>query len=352
MVLLGPLHIACSGLRVANSGKHESASSLVIYLGVQVTAFHEFESRGEFGELGLQLLRTLMNQELSRFSALTQHETEDLWDYVQKFFKDRGKKLTAALKVNASDESSFGKYIRSSINNWLIDQIRKTDLGAMRRQIEELLETNSCFHRVPEGEAGAGRWQIDGSSSGPWGGDPSQLDAVAASISIHAVRSKGSQRRPPLGSRKELVALIEAILVRAGGSLETAQIVDVFTRRFPGALRPIQVSLDTQWTEGTAAIDRADTNSFGDPERTAIEAEENFDLEHCALRVFGQLQPQERQIALVLGNVTAVQSLLGCGRSTAYLQNAKVAELIKELAGNNQDPYAVLLALQDLCHDI
>lgn len=339
-------------MRVANLNTPPEASSLVLDLGVHMSAFNEFDSRGEFGELGLQLLDTLMSQELSRFPALSRNSTDELSDYVQDFFKDRGKKLTAALKVQASDDVSFGKFIRRSINNWLIDQVRKTDLGALRRQVQDLLEKDSRFQQVSEGEPGAGRWQMAGSTDGPWGGNPAELDATAASVSVRAVRSKRTQRRPPLGNRADLLALMEAILVQAGGSLETAQIVDVFTRRFPGALQPIQVSLDTPLAGNSTTTIIADPHRTADPERSAIEAEESFDLKLCALTVHGQLEPLERKIALVLGNVTAVQALLGCGRSTAYLQIARVAELIKELAGHNYDPYAVLLAVQDLCNDI
>lgn len=319
---------------------------------MQVSAFHELKETGEFGVLGLRLLGTLMTQELSRFPTLSRASADEPDDYVQEFFVDRGMGLTLALMLQASDDDSFARFTRRSIRNWLIDQVRKTALGSLYRQVESLLGADSCFQQVPNDQPGAGGWRMVGSTGGPWGGDPAALDAVAASVKVRAVRGKGTERRAPLGERLDLGSLVEAILTCAGGSLETAQIVGVFARRFPAVLDPLQVSLDDLGIGGAWISDVADRSGYRDPERRAIAAEDDFELQLCALTVFEQLSHEERQIVIAGGDIDLVRTLLGCGRSVAYTRRKKVLKLIEELAGPEEDLPAVFEAVQELCKAI
>ncbi len=316
-----------------------------------MTAFEEFKRSKSFGELGWSLLYRLVTEELAKIPALSRNSSDEVSDYVLGFLTEKGVNLSIALMAEASDEVIFGKIIRRSIKNWLIDKVRQTESGAFRRQIEGLLR-NSLFEQVPSGSPGAGRWRLVGSTGAPFGDDPELLYSAARSVSVRAVRWKGTQRRAPLGTSTELSNLLVEIFRSAKGSLEISQILDVFIQRFPAALHAGTVSLETLAEEGVEVVSIEDINSSGDPERSAIETEELDDLELCALTVYETLSSLERRMVPILGKVEAVESLLGCRSSKAYLEINKLGVKIKELAGGVDDYLELFHALEDLCQRI
>ena len=313
-----------------------------------MSLYDEVAQAGEFGPRSYVLLLKLMSEELRRFPALGGDRLREVDDFVHQFFVDRGNGLTAGVLVEAFDDDSFGKYVRRSVRNWLIDQVRQTDVGALRRQVEDLMANHPGVEMVPSGVPGAGRWRVRGSAVGPWAGDPSELDEVAAGVAVRAVRSRGTERRPPLGSRSELEALATVILERAAGSLETAQLVDVFTRRFPGALDPITTSLDDV-RERSGVLEIADVSERSDPEAEVLAEEAQSAASRAAGIIYDQLDGWERLIVPLLTDVGSVQTILKCGRSVAYLRIKRVQQRISELSDPAVDAHALFDELVKRC---
>src|SRR6266545_3275777 len=130
MSLLGPPAVRCH--RIARWSRGVWA----------ITAYEELVELGHLDAAGLQLLFELARQEAHRFPSLAPPEgwtADALWDLAHDFFVDRGARVTTMLLAQASDEASMGRLLRRSLCNYLIDQVRKTDLGALRRRLEELL---------------------------------------------------------------------------------------------------------------------------------------------------------------------------------------------------------------------
>lgn len=313
-----------------------------------MTAFEEFQRVRDFGELGWELLNKLVSEELAKVPALARHSSDEVSDYVIGFLTEKRAKLLVTLIAEAGDESTFGKIIRRSIKNWLIDKVRQTESGAFRRQVEGLLRS-SLFDQVPSGSPGAGRWRLAGSTCAPFGGDPELLYSAARSVSVRAIQWKGTQRRSPLGSSKELANLLVAIFQAANGSLEISQIVDVFTHRFPAASYSMSVSLEALSADGMEVFSTEDTNSSGDPEGSAIDAEEMEDLSISARTVYEMLSCLERRMLPILANVEAVKLLLGCRKSKAYLEIQRLAAKIKEYAGGTGNYLELFYVLEEMC---
>jgi hypothetical protein len=306
-----------------------------------ISALLELRERGCFGEECLALVLKLLREELRQFPALSNQEFEDV---THDFLVDRIKPLTAALLAQATSDASLGKLLRTSIKNWLIDRARATGTGPLRRTIEKVLSTTSLFERVAADKEGAGRWRLANSDSEPWGGNVDDLIATAWSVQdVRVPKWASDTRRPPIADRASLVEIIRAVLERAGGSLETADLVIVFANRFAAALDPLVVSIDDD--ENT--IDVAATASA--PEETLLADAVALDVATAAAEIAGRLTQAERAIVPLLGDSSSIQQRLGKGRSQSAAIAAKLKSKVRELAGTGADAEEVVREVVALC---
>lgn len=277
-------------------------------------------------------------------------------DMVQEFMADRIKPLTAMLLAQATDDDSFGRLVRRSVLNWMIDQARKTGVGALRRTIETLLAQSPEFEKVPPGHEGAGRWRIADSGSAPWGGDLGRLIVVAWAVpNVRVPKSSGRSRRPPVADRASLVAIALAVLSDAGGSLEIGQFVYVFSKRFAAALDPVVVSLedlgfhDDDLDEDDVGID-IPSESDG-PEELVIAESVAEDVATAAKEIVERLSDSERALLPVLDDAAAVRARLGLGKSQSALITRALKCKIRDLAGTGDERHDIVREVIASCGD-
>lgn len=305
-----------------------------------ISAFEELRGQGCFGQAGVALARALVKEELGKFPVLAKQALDDV---VQDFFVERIDPVTAMLVALATSEASVGKLLRRSIRNWLIDKARATGTGPLRRSIEKVL-TEDVFEQVPAGEPGAGRWRNAGTSGPPFAGDLDLL--VQAAWGVPNVRTPNwasGSRRPPVADRRSMVAVAQAVLDAAGGSLETAQLVFVFSRRFAAALDPIEVPLG----------DLTASDNVASPELTAedlvIAADAELDAACAAAEIVGRLSDHEKVVVPLLDDVHTVRQRLGLGRSQAYQLMARTRAKVCDLAGTGPESEQIVLEVIRLC---
>ena len=139
--------------------------------GSGMSPYAELHNDGQFGVAGYNLLFVLVRQELRRFPGLQAATRDDdvAWDFVGDFLVERGPGVTTMLLTRATDDDSFSALLRTSVRHWLIDEVRKTDRGALRRRLERLVTEDKRFEVVPDGQAGAGRWRLAGTADPPAG---------------------------------------------------------------------------------------------------------------------------------------------------------------------------------------
>ncbi|GLY71087.1 hypothetical protein Atai01_77060 [Amycolatopsis taiwanensis] len=268
----------------------------------------------------------------------------DLEDLVGKFLTERLEKVTANFLALASDDASMGRLLRKSIRYWLVDQARQTAVGAVRRAVEKVLADEQDFERVPSGEPGTGRWRLAGTAVGPWSGVIDDLVVAARVVpNVKIPKWSSTTRRPPMANRASIAAVIRAVLTAAEGSLEIAQLIEVFVARFPVVLDP-------------ATVPRLDATEFDAPDRAAltpeeqvIAVEEEINAAASAVSVVAMLSPQEREIVRHFGDIPAIQALLNCGRTQAYHQVKRLREKLAQLVGDSDDVRAVGLEVIRLC---
>ncbi|MFD2415412.1 hypothetical protein [Amycolatopsis pigmentata] len=293
------------------------------------------------------MINKLAREEVARFPALTPEggwQPADLEDMVGKFLAERLEKVTPNLLALASDDASVGRLLRKSIRHWLIDQARQTAVGAVRRTVEKVLADEKGVEQVPSGELGAGRWRLASTAGMPWSGALADLVVAARTVSnVNIPKWSSVARRPPMADRASIAAVIHAVLTAAGGSLEVAQMVEVFVARFPAVLDPATVPLP-----GAVEFDARD-GTTQTPEEQVIAVEEEIDAATTAISVVAMLSPQEREIVRRFGDIPAIQTLLNCGRTQAYHHAKRLREKLTQLVGDSDDVRATGLEVIRLC---
>jgi hypothetical protein len=149
-------------------------------MGRGMTPYAELYANGQFGEAGYNLLFELTRQELRLFPDLRPATADHyaVWDFVGDFLVDRGSGVIAMLLATASDDEGVTRLLRTSLRHWLVDQVRKTARGALRRRLTRLISEDEPFEVVPDGRPGAGRWRLAGTARLPAG--PPLVDLRAA----------------------------------------------------------------------------------------------------------------------------------------------------------------------------
>jgi len=317
-------------------------------MGPGMSPYAELHADGQFGEAGYNLLFVLARQELRRFPVLQVATADDdaVWDVVGDFLVERGHGVTTMLLANASDDDSLGALLRTSLRHWLIDEVRKTDRGALRRRLERLISEDERFEVVPGGQAGAGRWRLAGTAGPPAG--PPLADLCAAAWSVRDVRIppwSSEERRAPAADAESLGRIMLAVLTEAAGSLEPATVVAVFADRLPHALDPAEEPLDDNEAAGLVAGGEA-----GDPAEALIRQEADRNAVQLARDVFAHMSAEERRLLPHLdGAIGDQMKAAGRGRSQTYLRVAALRERLRALLGEEQDRVLVLGELRRLC---
>jgi len=249
------------------------------------------------------------------------------------------------LAVQASDDVSAGRLLRRSIRHWLIDRVRKTGEGALRRRLEQVLAADDAFERVPAGEEGAGRWRLAGTEVAPWSGRLADLvEAARAVPRVRIPQWSSSTRRSPVADKASIVAVARAAFQAAGGSLEIAQITAVFATRFPVVLDPVIVPIPADPDAVARDVDPT-------PEELQVAADEELDSGVAAAEIVGMLSPAERRLLPHLDDQPTIQKILGCGRSQAFYHAGRLKAKLVQLLGETEDMRAVAREVIRLCRE-
>ena len=314
-----------------------------------MTPYAELRADGQFGEAGYNLLFVLARQELRQFPALRPAPADDdaVWDVVGDFLINRGPRVAAMLLATASDDDSFSALLRTSLRHWLIDEVRKTDRGALRRRLERLISEDERFEIVPGGQAGPGRWRLAGTSGPPAG--PPLADLYAAAWRVRDVRVppwSSEERRGPAADSGSLGRIMLAVLTEGGGSLEPGTVVAVFADRLPNALDPAEAPLTDEDIAGPAAAEE-DT---GDPAEAVVGQELATNAVRVARDFHARMSTEERRLLPHLeGTISEQMKVTGRGRSQTYVRVAALQQRLHALLGKEQDRTLVVSELLMLC---
>jgi hypothetical protein len=293
------------------------------------------------------LIYKLIREEVRRLPVLSPAagwQEADLEDLLGDFLADRIEPVTANLLAQAKNDDSVGKLLRTSIRYWLIDRSRKTAVVSVGRSLEKVLAESGAFETVPPGTEGAGRWRLADTTVQPWSGPVTPLVEAAYSVTnIKIPKWNSETRRAPVADRASIEAVIHAVLTAATGSMDVAQLVEVFTARFPVVLDPVVVPLPVD-ARSEIAVDAQSS-----PEEIVLACVDDAEAASTAEGIVGMLSPQERRMVPHLDSPGEIQTLLGCGRSQAYHHAARLTEKLRQLVGDGDDVRSVGSEVIRLC---
>lgn len=260
-------------------------------------------------------------------------DDESRLDLFHEFVSERLRELTDALIAVGPDEVAMLKLTSRIMKHWLIGRARKTDTGAIRLRLEELLSGDSTFLRLP---GHTHRWVLADMAEAEVGhGDEDSLLAAARTVpNVKPVRWRDESRRAPMASGKDLTRVLAAVLGCAGpGGVETGVLTHIFQRRFA-----VTVSSDVPLDDEDSLADRLAAPVMTNPAGESVAAGR-------AAEVYAQLSDRERRILLHLDDRRRVELILNVGRSVAYTHIARVRATLAALAGEDLDVEAVVAEL-------
>ncbi|MEU1306560.1 hypothetical protein [Streptomyces shenzhenensis] len=293
------------------------------------------------------MIYKLIREEVRRLPVLSPAagwQKADLEDLLGDFLADRIEPLTASLLVQARNDDSVGKLLRKSIRHWLIDRSRKTAVVSLGRSLEKVLVDSGAFEIVPAGTEGAGRWRLAGTAVQPWSGPHTRLVEAAYTVpNIRVPKWNSDTRRAPVADKASIEAVIHVVLTAAAGSMEVAQLVEVFTARFPVVLDPVVVTLPAD-AGSEIAVDAQPS-----PEEIVLACADDAEAASAAEGIVSMLSPKERHMVPYLDSPGEIQALVGCGRSQAYQRVARLREKLRQLVGEGDDVLSVGAEVIRLC---
>ncbi|WP_404650468.1 hypothetical protein [Rhodococcus sp. 27YEA6] len=139
-----------------------------------------------------------------------------------------------------------------------------------------------------------------------------------------------------------MTAIARAVLATAEGSLEIAQLVNVFARRFAAALDPVEMSLGKMESSEVPSCETT-------PEDLVVAVDSEIDAASAAAEIFTRLTETERAVLRVLLDSSAVQERLGLGRSQSAQFATRLKAKIRDLAGTGPEAEQVTLEVIWLC---
>jgi hypothetical protein len=157
-------------------------------------------------------------------------------------------------------------------------------------------------------------------------------------------------RRAPIADRPSLVAILEAVLQTARGSLETAQLVHVFAQRFAAAMDPIEVPFPEHRDDDDEDGGGIDVPSEAPgPEDLVIAESVAAGAAAAANEIVERLSDDERAIVSVIDDPAAVMQRLRRARSQSAEFTRRLKAKIRELAGTGEDRDEIVRAVIAIC---
>lgn len=305
-----------------------------------MSAYLELRTTGALGPAGAQLLYDT-TAAVIRFDRLPPPPSQPAWtaddvrEVAHNFLTDDGTpRRLASLLLRATDDDSLSRLLEAAVRNFLRDQARRTDLGAFRRRLREVLSDAAGIQRVdtPLGEA----WVVGtvDAQAPPYTGDAAALDGAAWSIEAPLVRWRSESRRSPIADAEALAAVATAVIESADAPIPTGTLTEVGLRRFSLAATPAVQDLDDE----PAA-------------RGAVTTDVLVTDRQAALDAFLQLSDRERRLLTVWNQpVRQIADEIGLGHSATAVAVRRLEALLTELLDQVESSDEVWTELQHLAH--
>jgi hypothetical protein len=295
-----------------------------------VGAYAELLETGTPGPLTVAVLLRLGGQ-VGRTSTFPPPDGYGSWsddavvDLIGAMFIEKPQ-LVVGCMVKAHDDASLERLLLVAIRNWLKDQAKATEVGKLRRRLENVLGGDPRFVSIKTGQD---HWALTEHGSKGWQGDIDQLHAAAHRVRGVQITTRWNTSGPtPRRTKDALIAVAYGVLSEAGGSVSAQDLSKVIAARFQLQPSPtfVQLSVDT-----ALKPDR-----FVDPATFAVG-------DATARELWASLSPDEQTVVpLLAADPADVAIRLGTGPETAAAAQAGVREKLRLATVDDDDAETVI----------
>jgi hypothetical protein len=297
-------------------------------------AYIELLASGTPGALTLDMLRRLARQ-VVRSSTFPPPDGFSSWadgdavdELICAMFVEKPQ-LVVGCAVKAHDDASMERLLLAAIKNWLIDQAKATEVGKLRRRLQNVLGEDARFVSSNSGQVRW--WALTNHASTVWQGDIDRLHAAAYGVRGVQITRWNTSGPTPRETKAALIAVAYAVLSKAGGSVSAQDLSKVIAARFQIQPSPtfVQLSADAAW----------ERDWFVDPTRAAVG-------DAAARDLWTSLSPDEQAIVPLLGaDPEEVAVRLGAGPETAAALQAAIREKLRLATVDDDAAESVMVGL-------
>lgn len=265
-------------------------------------AYDELSQSGEIGVRTYHLLCERVQREVHRRGYPSSHPGRS-WnddDYAEVVHSLLVKKPNLTLSLlAAADQSALTALVTKIVRNFLIDQVKTSEIGKLSGRLETLMDADPRFYRNASGDR-----VLSGGPSAPTLVGYSELESAAWTPRGLTLGDLPSSGPTPAAARSALLSVAEAVLSAARGAVDRMTLARAVGRRF-ALLDPTTVGLPDP------SVPTDERQPFTEPSRSIL-----------------VILEEEERIAVTAAaahdTTTAVAQALGCGRrrAQAILQRA------------------------------
>ena len=248
-------------------------------------------------------------------------------DLICGMFEAKPQFLVGCL-VLAHDDQSLERLLLTALKNWLIDQAKATEVGKLRRRLDNVLGKDPRFVKV---KAGQDRWALAGRAETEWQGDTIRLHAAAHRVRGVQITQWNTAGPTPQDTKDKLTLLTQEVLAEAGGSVSAQDLARVLAARFQLEPSPTFVPL-------SAAAKSAPGRSVGPTSSALVGA--------AARNLWESLSADEQAaVPLLAADPDEIAARIQTGRETAATVQAAVREKLRLATVDDEDAETVIVEL-------
>ena len=273
-------------------------------------------------------------------------DADAVWSTASEFMADAQtpRRLTD-LAVHCATGDALRARLQGTVRNFLADLGRRTPIGKLVVRVNDVLRSDPGFRMVGD------RWARtrDGDGDGVAAGvdDPEALArAIAGTTVVVPAWGHEAHRTAPVADRATIVALCDALLDAAGGSLTPRALARAIGHRLGIGQAP--VSLEVYALDGGAVAGRAAASASGSAAGADSTADEALRRSRAA-EVLDLLDERER-LALAYPELTVRQlaPVLGASPSQCHVIRNRAAAVLRLELVDDDDAEGVALQLLEM----
>jgi hypothetical protein len=202
-----------------------------------VSAFEEMKNTGQVGHETFNLFAWNVPSSARRYGfppppGATAWSPPVCAEWVLDLFNKKGAEVAVKLFTGATDEASFTRLVRRTIENEMKDQAKATEAGKMRSRMRTLLPKEDDFVDATALYAGDPAWTLAGHGEEIYTGDWEDLLTAPELKAIEPIQKLNTAGPTSRENIDKLVGAARVILQKAGGAVRDQVLATALVKLF------------------------------------------------------------------------------------------------------------------------